>query len=105
MRQHRKPRPSVQNIPAPDNFDPADALERLHLEITQIEAFAHAAGEAITELAPPPSPEQRRVFKRVYTLVNRLVEDITTTVAHGDQLIAALSAHLADPQGTQDEHR
>jgi hypothetical protein len=95
MREHRNPRPSVPNQPASHNFNPADALESLQLEITDIEAYAHALGEAIVDLNPPTNPEQRRIYKRVHTLINKLVEDVTTTVTHGDQHIAALSAHLA----------
>jgi len=95
MSNHRNPRSSVPNKPAPHNFNPADALESFHLEITDIEAYAHAVGEAIVELNPPTNPEQRRIYKRVYTLINKLVEDVTTTVAHGDQHIAALAARRA----------
>ena len=95
MSDHRNPRSSVPNPPASHNFNPADALESLQLEITDIEAYAHALGNAIVDLNPPTNPEQRRIYKRVYTLINKLVEDVTTTVTHGDQHIAALSAHLA----------
>jgi hypothetical protein len=78
---------------APDNFNPAEALEILHTEIVDIEAFAHAAGEAVTQLPHASTPEDRRVFARVYTLVSRIAEDIAAVVAHGDELIAALSQH------------
>ena len=53
MKSHRHPRTSVSNTPAPDNFDPAAALESLHTEIVDIEALAHAAGEAVTLLPRP----------------------------------------------------
>jgi hypothetical protein len=102
MPTHRNPRPSVQATPAPDNFDPADALESLHTELTQLEAFAHAAGEAIIHLPAPTDPAQRRAFNRVYTLVTKVANDITTTVSHGDHLIAALSAHLANASPDRD---
>jgi hypothetical protein len=39
----------------------------------------------IVDFNPPANPEQRRIYKRGYTLINKLVEDVTTTVTHGDQ--------------------
>jgi len=95
MPNHRHPRTSVSNPPALDNFDPAAALESLHTEIVDIEALAHAAGEAVTLLPRPTDPEQRRHLARIYTLVTKLASEIGTTVAHGDDLIAALGNHLA----------
>jgi hypothetical protein len=50
------------------NFSPAAALESLHTEIVEIEAFAHAAGEAVTFLPHASNPEDRRTFARIYTL-------------------------------------
>jgi hypothetical protein len=95
MSKHRNPRTSLSNQPAPDNFDPAAALESLHTEIVDIEALAHAAGEAVTLLPRPDNPEQRRNLARIYTLVTKLASEISTTVAYGDDLIAALGSHLA----------
>jgi len=42
MQDHRNPQDSVPNDPPRDNFNPAEALEALHTEIVDIEAFAHA---------------------------------------------------------------
>jgi hypothetical protein len=91
---HRNPHDSVPNDPPHDNFNPAAALETLHTEIVDIEAFAHAAGEAVTRLPHTSNPEDRRTFARIYTLVTRIADDVGTVVAHGDELIATLSEHL-----------
>ena len=91
---HRHPRDSVPNDPPHYNFSPAAALESLHTEIVEIEAFAHAAGEAVTFLPHASNPEDRRTFARIYTLVTRIANDLDIVVAHGDELIAALANHL-----------
>jgi hypothetical protein len=75
-------------------LQPRDALESLHAEIVQIEAFAHAAGQAITQYPFPSEPTQRRAFARIYTLVTRVANDTDAAVAHGQALVAALSDHL-----------
>jgi hypothetical protein len=41
----------------------------------QIEAFAHAAGQAITQCPLPAEPTQRRAFARIYPLVTRVAND------------------------------
>jgi hypothetical protein len=94
MTDHRHPQDNVANDPPRDNFNPAEALEALHTEIVDIEAFAHAAGEAVTRLPHASNPEDRRTFARIYTLVTKLADDVSAAVAHGDELIAALSEHL-----------
>jgi hypothetical protein len=96
MKTHRHPRARVPNKPHTDNFNPADALESLHTEIVELEAFAHAAGEAVTRLPRPSSPTQRRDLTRIYALVSKVASDATAAAARGDKLIAALSAHLHD---------
>ena len=80
--------------PPSHSFNAADALEALHTEIVDIEAFAHAAGEAVLQLPHTSNPELRRVFARIYTLVSKVAIDVHVAVRHGDQLIAALSAHM-----------
>ena len=87
-RRDAAPRPPSQS------FDAAAALEALHTEIVDIEAFAHAAGEAVIQLPHTSNPELRRVFARIYTLVSKVAADVHATVRHGDKLIAELSAHL-----------
>jgi hypothetical protein len=99
MRKHRHPRRTVSNNAHLDNFDPADALETLHTELVQLEAFAHAAGEAVTRLPRASSTTQRRDVARIYTLVTKVANDATAAAAHGDKLIAALSTHLAKCEG------
>lgn len=97
MPQHRRPQRTVSNKAHPDNFNPADALESLHTRITELEAIAHAAGEAVTRLPHASSPTQRRDLARIYTLVSRVANDATAAATHGDKLIAALALHLAKP--------
>jgi hypothetical protein len=97
MRSHRRTAKTVPNNPPPDNTDPfdsADALESLHTEIVQLEAFAHAAGEAVTRLPHSSNPKHRRDLTRIHALVSKVATDTTAAGHHGDQLIAALSAHL-----------
>jgi hypothetical protein len=94
MKTHRRTDDRVQNKPPLDNFHPGDALERLHAEIVQIEAFAHAAGQAIRQYPFPAEPTQRRAFARLYTLVTRIADDVDAAVVHGQALVAALSDHL-----------
>lgn len=100
MPKHRRTRLRVPNNAELDNFDPADALESLHTEIVQIEAVAHAAGEAVTRLPHASDPGQRRAFARIYALVSKLAEDIGTAVIHGDEMIAALAVHLQNRERT-----
>jgi hypothetical protein len=90
---HRRRDHAVSPPPSP-SFNAADALEALHTEIVDIEAFAHAAGEAVTRLPHTSNPELRRIFARIYTLVSKVAVDVNAAVRHGDKLIAALSAHL-----------
>jgi hypothetical protein len=94
MPKHRRTHVRVANKPELDNFDATDALESLHTEIVQIEAIAHAAGEAVTRLPHATDPQQRRAFARIYALVSKLADDVATAVVHGDAMIAALAAHL-----------
>lgn len=93
MRKHRASQTGSSG-PSGDGFNCAEALEALHTEIVDIEAFAHAAGEAVTHLPHTSNPELRRVYARIYTLVSKVAADLNACVRHGDKLIAALSKHL-----------
>jgi hypothetical protein len=95
MSQHRSTRSTVPKNRPLDNFNPADALESLHTEVVQLEAFAHVAAEVITRLTPPASREQRRDYRRLYALVAKVADDAIAAVRHGDALIAALSTDMA----------
>jgi len=90
---HRRRDRVTRSLPV-HPFDAATALEALHTEIVDIEAFAHAAGEAVTHLPHTSNPELRRVFARIYTLVSKVAADVHAAVRHGDKLIAELSAHM-----------
>ena len=94
MSKHRRSQGSAQSGPPSEDFTAVEALEALHTEIVDIEAFAHAAGEAVTHLPHTSNPELRRVFARIYTLVSKVAADVNACVRHGDKLIAALSKHL-----------
>ena len=114
MPSHRRTAKTVPNKPpsdnsatsddfeSSDNFDPADALESLHTEIIQLEAFAHAAGEAVTRLPHSSNPKQRRDLTRIYALVSKVAADAAAAAHHGAQLIAALCAHLHNRRTNRD---
>jgi hypothetical protein len=93
MTDHRNPRDSVSNDVHVDNFDPAEALESLHLEVIQLEAFANAAAEATTQLPFPSGREERRPFDRAYALVTDCADRASTLVCYGDDLIARLAVY------------
>jgi hypothetical protein len=104
---HRRRDKAVSHPPS-HSFDAAEALEAFHTEIVEIEAFAHAAGEAVTRLPHTSNPELRRIFARIYTLVSKVAVDLNAAVRHGDQLIAALSRRpqrrpAAEPASRQPE--
>jgi hypothetical protein len=71
-----------------------EALEALHTKIVDIEAFAHAAGEAVTQLPHTTNPDLRRTFARIYTLVSKVAADVHTCVRQGDKLIAAMTRDM-----------
>lgn len=75
-------------------FNPGDAIESLRAEIVQIEAFAHAASEAVTRLPYPSARAARRAYDRVYALVMKVADDASTAANRGDELVAALADHL-----------
>ena len=102
MSKHRHTQASVSNNLQLDNFNPADALERLYAEMIQVEAFAHAAGEAMIQLRCPASRSERRVFNRIYTLVTKVAAEASTALRHGDDLVSALSGHMQDRQARRD---
>jgi hypothetical protein len=123
MKQHRNPRPRVANPAAPDNtaqgakrpaghaadgdlrrsgatrladdFSPGDALERLYADLVEVEALAHAAGEAVTLLPSVSSSKIRRRFARLYSLVTKTADQATATLTLGENLVAQLSGHVA----------
>lgn len=95
MSNHHNPRPNVSNKATPDNFNSGEALERLYSELVDVEALAHAAGEAVTLLPSGASPEMRRNLARVYALVTRTADQAHAVLALSEQLVSALSAHMA----------
>jgi hypothetical protein len=102
MRVHRRTAKTVPNNPPLDNFIPGDALESLHTEVVELEALAHAAGEAVTRLPRASDPTQRRDLTRIYALVSKVAADAAAAASHGDQLVAALSAYLDAQRTTPD---
>lgn len=95
MKAHRNPHPSVPNPPAPDNFNPGDAVELLYTELVEVEALAHAAGEAVTLLPSASSAKVRRRFARLYSLVTKTAGQATATLTLGEHLVTLLSGHMA----------
>jgi hypothetical protein len=99
MKKHRNPQASLSNKPTPDNFSPADALERLYSELVEVEALAHAAGEAVT-LLPSASGKHRRTFSRLYTLVSRTADEANAALTLSESLVSALTAYMAAQRAT-----
>ena len=95
MQNHRNPRPNVSNKASPDNFNAGDALERLHGEPVEVEALVHAAGEVATLLPSAASAETRRTFARLHALVTRTADEASAVLTLSEQLVSALSAHMA----------
>jgi hypothetical protein len=95
MSQHRHTQARVSNKGRVDNFNPGDALELLHTELVEIEAFAHAAGEAVTLLPSTSSAKLRRVFARLYTLVTRTANEASAALTLSENLVSSLSAYTA----------
>ena len=93
MSKHRNTQSKVSNNLPISNFSPADALERLYVELIEVEALAYAAGEAIAELRT--GSNRRRIHNRLHTLVTRTASQATAALALGESLVSALSAHMA----------
>jgi hypothetical protein len=100
MSDHHNPRPNVSNKATPTNFNPSEALEPLYTELVDVEALAHAASEAVTLLPSGASPEMRRNLARVYALVTRTADEAHSVLTLSEQLVAALSAHMAARRAT-----
>lgn len=94
IRNHRRAQGKAPSDPPGNDFNAAEALEAYHTEIVEIEALAHAAGEAVTHLRHTSDPELRRIFARIYTLTSKVAADLNASVRRGDKLIAALSRHM-----------
>ena len=78
----------------PDTFDPAEALQRLHLEVVQLEAVANATSEAVIQLPYPSDREARRPFERVYALVGLFADGTHAAVNLSGKMMDALAAYL-----------
>jgi hypothetical protein len=102
MKEHRNPRSRVSNRVPADNFNPGDALELLYSELVEVEALAHAAGEAVARLPSTSSAKLRRIFARLYALVGRTAEQADAALTISEQLVAALSAQMAARRATQE---
>lgn len=94
MPKHRRTQSSVPNKARPDNFNAAHALESVYMDLIQIDAFAHAAREALVELRCPSNRAERRTYNRIYTLVAKVADEARAALLHGDALVVALSAHM-----------
>ena len=99
MHKHRRTQSSVANKARHDNFNAADALESVYVDLIQVDAFAHAARQAIVELRYPANRAERRTYDRIYTLVTKVADEARAALLHGGALIAALSAHM-EARGT-----
>lgn len=98
MTDHRHPPDSVSNDVHVDNFDPCEALESLHLEIIDLDAFSNAAAEAVVQLPFPSGREERQPFNRAYTLVTDCAERVSSLVGYSHELIARLGEYKQRPK-------
>jgi hypothetical protein len=105
MKTHRNPRPNLSNPDPRDNFNPGDALELLYSELVEVEALAHAAGEAVTLLPSTSSAKLRRIFARLYALVTRTASEASAALTLSEQLVAQLSAQMAARQASHELER
>jgi hypothetical protein len=94
MPKHRRTQARVPNKAQHDNFNPAEALESVYADLIQVDAFAHAASEAIVQLRSPSNRAERRTFARIYTPVTKAADEARAALLHGDELVSALSTHL-----------
>lgn len=78
----------------PDIFSPVEALQKLYLQVVDLEALTNAANEAVVKLPFPSDREAREPFNRVYTLVTKIAEETTAVVHLGGQMMDDLMAHL-----------
>ena len=63
-----------------------------------VEALAHAAGEAVTLLPSTSSGKQRRTFARLYALVTKTASEAIAALTLSEELVSRLSAHMAARQ-------
>ena len=94
MHKHRRTQSRVPNKARHDNFNAAHALESVYIDLIQVDAFAHAAREALVELRCPSNPAERRTYNRIHTLVTKVAEEARAALLHGEALVVALSAHM-----------
>jgi len=96
MRKHRRTQGSVSKKAQFANFNLASALESLHAAILQAETLAQVASDAVDHLHYPSSARARREFTRMQILVGKAADAVSAALAHGDELMAALTRHLED---------
>ena len=94
MNRHRSTQDTVPNNPHLDNFDPADALERLHGAILRVQTLVHVASEAADHMPGPSSATARRAVARMQILIGKAAEEATAALAQSDSLMAGLTDHL-----------
>ena len=102
MHKHRRTQSRVPNKAQRDNFNAANALESIYVDLIEIDAFAHAAREALVELRCPSNRAERRTYNRIYTLVTKVADEARAALLHGDALVVALSAHM-EARGTSSD--
>jgi len=94
MRKHRHTQSRVPSKAQHNNFNAAHALESVYIDLIEIDAFAHAAREAIVELRCPSNRVERRTYNRIYTLVTKVADEARAALLRSEALVAALSAHM-----------
>jgi len=106
MPKHRSPQNRVSaHVPShnsddtdtptiPTTFNPAEALQHLHLEVVELEALSNATSEAVVQVPFPSDREERRPFDRLYALVTMNADKTAAVVGLGGQMMDDLTEHL-----------
>jgi hypothetical protein len=90
-------RDDVRDLPGyldPDSseFDPAKALQSLHLDIVELDALVNAADEAVAHVPPPGDREGRCASDRAIALVTKVTEGSRALARRSYEMQDALTA-------------
>ena len=87
--------PDLPGYLDPDSpeFNPAEALQSLHLDIVELDALVNAADEAVAHVPPPRDQEGRCASDRAIALVTKVTEGSRALARRSYEIQDALTAH------------
>ena len=94
MTKTSQPQGTVTKNRQANNFNPADALERLHSHLVRIEAIALVACEAADELRCPSGLRAKRELIRMQIFVGQTAHEAVAAMTDADRLMSDLKGHL-----------